>query len=104
MGGLPEKHVHSGVIAVFDIAFLGKCSKCDDGSGISHLTDESGTLKTIQIWHLWSISGCFWDLHRVAYLNVHEYQIKEFTFRHAFLDFIICFLTILRNHDIVDVF
>ena len=59
MRGLPQKHVHSGVIAVFDIAFLGKCSECDDGSRIPHLTDESGTLKTIQVWHLWSISSCF---------------------------------------------
>lgn len=79
LGYLPKEHIHSRVIAIFDIAFLCKCGECNDWSRVAHLPDESSTLKTVKVWHLQLISSCpqvqSW---LEAYLYVHEDQIKEF--------------------------
>jgi hypothetical protein len=49
---LPNKHVHSGVHAVFDITVLRECTERHNWRRVTHLSNETSTLDAVEVRHL----------------------------------------------------
>lgn len=93
------------VVTFFHVTFFCKSSQSNDWSRVTHLPDQTRTLKAIQIRHLHILASNTIARIRLTYLDVHENQVEVFTLVHAFLHDVVCLLAVFcdNDFDIIDV-